>query len=485
VSSARPRIRLVSASLPTPASSSQASAHAAPADAARPLALAPDAPERGDRAADGTEPHGPFRLSPAELEALVAATSDVVLVLDRDCRYLRIGTGPRHMLARSPEELLGCTVDEVFPSAVARQMADTVARALETGEVQTLQYPVERAGRTTWFDATVSPTWEGTVVWVARDVSDRRSAESALRERERDVRELFEAAFDGMLVCGTDLRCLDANTRLCGLLGRTRAELLALDYAALIDPAHLVERPLRMDELYAERRLVTERRLLRADGTLLYADVGTSLLDDGRVLFVIRDVTERKQAEETIRALALLDELTELYNRRGFLALAEREWDRARGEGRGALLAVFDLDDLKPINDTYGHAAGDAALVAVAGVLRSTFRGSDVVGRLGGDEFVALVVPGGPSSGLPTDADARLAMTARLVRERFARHLADHNVVARAMGRPYDLAVSIGLAQASDGSPVAGQPASLAALLAEADARLYEEKRGRKRGTRN
>lgn len=420
-------------------------------------------------------------LSPAELQAFVAATSDVVLVLDRDGRYLRVGSSARNKLLAEPETLLGRRLDDVMPPLTARRFLDVVQSALDSGEVQTLQYPLQIGGRTVWFDATVSPTTEGTVVWMARDVSARETAEAALRAHERDVRELFEAAFDGMLVCGPDLRCRDANTRLCNLLGRTRGELLASDYPSLIEPADLERQPLRLDELYAARRLVTERRLIRGDGSPLNVEVGTSLLDDGRILFVVRDATERKQAEETIRALALNDELTGLYNRRGFLALAERERERSRRERRGALLAVFDLDDLKPINDIHGHAAGDEAIASVAGVLRATFRGSDVVGRIGGDEFVAFVVPGGPGAGMPADADARLALTARLVRERFAKHLAEHNAQAAAAGRPYELRVSIGLAQETDElDPGVARSTSLATLLADADARLYEEKRGRK-----
>jgi len=443
-------------------------------DAVAPVAPATPSPARGEAVT--------LRLSAAELQALVAATSDVVLVLDREGRYLRVGSSARNKLLGPPEALIGRRMEEVMPPLTARRFLDVVERALDTGEVQSLQYPLQIGGTTVWFDATVSPTVEDSVVWVARDVSARETAEAALRAHERDVRELFEAAFDGMLVCGPDLRCRDANTRLCNLLGRTRGELLSVDYPSLIEPNDLAQLPLRLEELYAARRLVTERRLLRGDGSAIDVEVGTSLLDDGRILFVIRDATERKKAEETIRALALLDELTGLYNRRGFIALAEREWERSRAERRGALLAVFDLDDLKPINDTHGHAEGDAALTAVASVLRATFRGSDVVGRLGGDEFVAFVVPGGPGvAGMPAETDARLALTARLVRDRFARHLADHNAQAAAAGRPYELRVSIGLAQEADeDSKHVARASSLTTLLAEADARLYEEKRGRK-----
>lgn len=90
--------------------------------------------------------------------------------------------------------------------------------------------------------------------------------------------------------------------------------------------------------------------------------------------------------------LALTDELTGLYNRRGFLALAERQLKLGRRSGRGILLVFLDVDGLKQINDTFGHPEGDRALIRAGGVLEKTFRESDVVARFGGDEFAVLAI---------------------------------------------------------------------------------------------
>lgn len=90
--------------------------------------------------------------------------------------------------------------------------------------------------------------------------------------------------------------------------------------------------------------------------------------------------------------LALTDELTCLYNRRGFLSLTERQLKLGRRSGREMLLFFIDVDGLKRINDSFGHAEGDLALTRTAEVLRRTFRESDVFARLGGDEFAALAI---------------------------------------------------------------------------------------------
>jgi diguanylate cyclase (GGDEF)-like protein/PAS domain S-box-containing protein len=196
---------------------------------------------------------------------------------------------------------------------------------------------------------------------------------------------------------------------------------------------------------------------------------------DGEIEYlssILRDVTERKQAEATLRAFALVDELTGLYNRRGFLALAEREWEAARAAGQGALLVYLDLDGFKAINDTYGHAEGDRALAAVAGVLRRTFRDADVVGRLGGDEFVAFARTG--AAGPRALEHAR--ETAARVQQRLQALLAEATLAA---GRPYTLAGSAGVALFDPAAP-----ATLSSLMVEADAALYDRKRARKRPPR-
>src|SRR5690606_3152575 len=105
-----------------------------------------------------------------------------------------------------------------------------------------------------------------------------------------------------------------------------------------------------------------------------------------------RDVTERRRHEENLRGMTLVDELTGLYNRRGFFALAEEQIRLARHGKRTLSLVFADLDGLKRINDILGHTAGDQAIFEAAAVLRQTFRESDVVARIGGDEFAALVL---------------------------------------------------------------------------------------------
>jgi diguanylate cyclase (GGDEF)-like protein len=107
-----------------------------------------------------------------------------------------------------------------------------------------------------------------------------------------------------------------------------------------------------------------------------------------------REINERRRAEEEVRQLSLVDELTGLYNRRGFHLLAGRELKAIQRTGRRALVLYIDLDGLKQANDTKGHEAGDRLLRRAASVLRSTTRETDVAARLGGDEFAVFMTMG-------------------------------------------------------------------------------------------
>jgi diguanylate cyclase (GGDEF)-like protein len=154
--------------------------------------------------------------------------------------------------------------------------------------------------------------------------------------------------------------------------------------------------------------------------------------------------------------LSLTDPMTGLYNRRGYEVLATQLLKDAAREGRSAMLMFLDINGLKTINDTLGHAVGDDAIVAAARLLRSTFRDADVIARLGGDEFCALgVLPGPPKDGSPQLDRLHDAVAFYNTRE----------------GAPFHLSLSGGLAIWSPDAPK-----TLEALEAEADQRMYADK---------
>jgi len=171
------------------------------------------------------------------------------------------------------------------------------------------------------------------------------------------------------------------------------------------------------------------------------------------------DLDRARRDNEALSHLAMRDELTGLFNRRGFFELARSMMTTARLTGQPLTLFFADLDGLKQINDLHGHEEGDAAIRAAAKVLLATFRQDDVVSRLGGDEFVVLT----RANNLDSLGE---------IEQRLDQHFADHDATAR---KPYRLGCSLG------GTLIAGDATdALDQVLARADQLLYAAKRRRK-----
>jgi diguanylate cyclase (GGDEF)-like protein len=180
-------------------------------------------------------------------------------------------------------------------------------------------------------------------------------------------------------------------------------------------------------------------------------------LDRPTLIRSVRFAIERHRLQKALQTLSLLDDLTGLQNRRGFLALAEQHLRMIQRRG-AALLVYVDVDDLKSINDTYGHLVGNRALVATANILRACFRQSDILARLGGDEFCVLM----------TDA---CKDSPPHVRKRLQQRVDFTNALST-LG--FRLSLSVGMADV----PAVLQP-PLEELLRLADMQMYEQKRNK------
>lgn len=204
-----------------------------------------------------------------------------------------------------------------------------------------------------------------------------------------------------------------------------------------------------------------EYRLRRHDGVYrnFIARGAPALDEDGSVrewVGTCIDITEHKRMEAELFAMSITDQLTGLYNRRGFITLAEQQLKLSKRSKKGLLLFFCDLDDLKSINDTLGHEEGDQAIIEMAAVFKESFRDSDIIARIGGDEFALLAIG---TNGINPEY-----LTARLMQNINA-HNAREN-------RNYKISVSIGL---SSFSP--GHPCSIDDLMSRADRLMYKQKK--------
>ena len=321
--------------------------------------------------------------------------------------------------------------------------------------------------------------------WALVRAVTRRQAR-LLRETEARYRQLLELSPDAVIVHAEE-HVLFANPAAARLLdvgdehalaGAPLSTFLGIEERAALSVAQTVQRAgLRADAPRPMgRRLRTRLRALGGDVVDVEAATSPCRFSDREAgVIVARDIGPQLRYERELRELALLDELTGLHNRRGFLTFAEAELRRLRQAGHGAALLFADLDGLKRINDAHGHAAGDEALTSVAHALREVVGAQGLVARWSGDEFVALVhePPGRPT--LP--GDALLGDVA--VAEAFELRLRAAIDRRRSALSPYAVSASVG---AHHLPPDGGE--ALAAALAAADAGLYERRAAARRPAR-
>jgi two-component system cell cycle response regulator len=175
--------------------------------------------------------------------------------------------------------------------------------------------------------------------------------------------------------------------------------------------------------------------------------------------FTVKELLARirhVKLQEKIRAMSVTDELTGLYNRRGFFTFAERELKIANRDKRKMFFIYVDLDNLKEINDTFGHLEGDMVLIETAKILRETFRQSDIIARIGGDEFIAVLI--GTTEAYADTIISRLRKNVDILNEK--------------INHSYKFSISTGIACYNPEFP-----SSIVELLHHADKSMYEQKR--------
>ncbi len=206
-----------------------------------------------------------------------------------------------------------------------------------------------------------------------------------------------------------------------------------------------------------------EARLICQNGqTTPFSLAGTCTEMDGQVRIVTLgvDITQRKKEEDRLRSLTIVDDLTGLLNRRGFYASAQRYRTMVESRNTPLILLYADLDNLKSINDRCGHQVGDQTLIEMAGLIKSCFRGSDVIGRMGGDEFAILF----------SDSDGAKAGQRAL--ERLRKRIEVSNL----RRRNFLLSLSTGLVVFRSRELV-----QIDDWICQADLRMYQEKRAKKK----
>jgi diguanylate cyclase (GGDEF)-like protein/PAS domain S-box-containing protein len=292
-------------------------------------------------------------------------------------------------------------------------------------------------------------------------LGDLVADQQALRDSEERFRLLAESAFEGILV-HEDGRIVEANRAGAELLGFEPEELQGQEVRPLVHEDSL-------EVLRAAARAGIETPIeavaVRKDGSHVAVEVVSRTVPyrgrEARVI-AVRDITDRKKAEQQVEFLAYHDTLTGLGNRAKFAAGLERALARARAEDHAVAVLYLDLDDFKAVNDSLGHAAGDELLRHVASRLRAAARDHDLLARQGGDEFL-LLLDELPLAETGYSTDVAEAVATRLVETMRAPVAVGETSVSVSAS----VGISVFPLDAADGDQ----------LLRYADAAMYESKR--------
>jgi diguanylate cyclase (GGDEF)-like protein/PAS domain S-box-containing protein len=233
---------------------------------------------------------------------------------------------------------------------------------------------------------------------VIMDINERHRMEKELRQSEEKYRTILESIQDGYFEIDLAGKYTFFNDSMCRIHGYSKEELMGMDNRQHTDKENAKKLFQMFNKVYNTGKTTEsfDWQIIRKDGTKRYIEASVSPKKDssGKPMGfrgIIRDITERKQAEERIQYLATHDALTGLPNRLMFNQLLNHAIQAARRYQRQFAVLFIDLDHFKIINDTMGHEAGDQLLQEIAKRFKQSLRAVDIVGRLGGDEFIILI----------------------------------------------------------------------------------------------
>ena len=212
-----------------------------------------------------------------------------------------------HLYGWSAAETLGRNIMELTAPELSSRQAEDIMAQLRRGKSWTGEFTAQRKDGTLFPIQTVnSPIYDDKetligIVGISHDITERARTEKALRESENKYRTLVGQASDGIHTYDLAGNFLEVNSKLCEMLGYTSEELLRLNVKDLVPAAELAADPIRFGELRAGKTLLRERRLIRKDGSIFPAEISGTMIKDGVLQAIIRDISQRKRAEEALR----------------------------------------------------------------------------------------------------------------------------------------------------------------------------------------
>ncbi|MFI5293838.1 MAG: PAS domain S-box protein [Thermodesulfovibrionales bacterium] len=396
---------------------------------------------------------------------LFEQSPDGILIIDTDGKILDFNEAAHRQLGFSREEFADLRISDIDSTESPEESQARIRNVLNEGkadfevkhrtkegelrEVHVITKVIDLAGRKVF-----------QTIW--RDITEHKRAEEALKESEEKYRSLVESTDDSIYVVDRNYRYLHINKKHMARMGFLGDEYIGHAYSEFHEDWETRPFTKDVDKVFGTGKSISREYKSKRDNRYFAQTLSPVKRDAGQIVAVTiisKDITERKNMEEKLRMWSLTDELTGLYNRRGFFAHCDQVLKLCQRQKKGAFLLYADLDNLKEINDIFGHPEGDKVLVEAATIFKQTFRESDIIARVGGDEFVVIPV------GNTTDA-------LELITTRLRQNIESHNAKEECK---YTLSISYGASYYDPQSPC-----PVDELVAHAETLMYVQKRNRK-----
>ena len=399
-------------------------------------------------------------------DAILNNISEGILELNLNSKIIYANHFTQLLTGVREEELLGSYFTDLFDDPHKMRVKELIDLIDYGPQEITDDLPLMLNGK--MVSLNILPVYDEereSIIVILNDNTNRKQIEDAIRESEDKFRSFAEQSIVGINLI-QDGVFKYVNPRFAEMFGYTVEECLNnMSFPELVYPEDLpkVEENVRRRLSGEAESVKYDFRGIKKTGEIIHVEVfGSAILFNGKPASTatLLDITERKRMENEIRELSLRDHLTELYNRRGFISLAEQQIKAANRAEKKVLLTFIDVDDLKLINDSLGHEEGDKALTETANILRHAFRQSDIIARVGGDEFAVLAID---TSDMNSEAFSK----------RLQQKIDEFNAEEF---RKYMLSMSWGTAIFDPGSPI-----SMDELMSSADKLMYTQKRAKQK----
>lgn len=326
--------------------------------------------------------------------AIIKALPDLLFIVDNNGYFIDCMASDENLLLIPQKDFIGKSIKEVLPEEVSQKFYKKMQSVLEYGLLEKFEYKLLISHKEQYFELRMIRSNENEILAISRNVTIERQNEIKLKMSEERYRTLVSKMYQGLSLYEgsgnadekfTNYRLLDANRSYEKLIGLKRKDILGktvLEIFPQIDKSYIekLEHVKETGETIYYENYIKEKDK--------YHQVVAYRPKKSQIAIIVNDITKRKCMEKEMEYLSYRDQLTGLYNRRFF----EEELRRLDAQGNLPFTIVMgDVNGLKLVNDSFGHAMGDELLKKVAEVIRKGCRKEDIIARLGGDEFVILL----------------------------------------------------------------------------------------------